>query len=131
MNCRLRWLGLLATCVSLAGCGSDEPVYEYGQVSGTVTYQGKPLDHGRVIFQHAAGPAADASIGPDGAYQLEAVVGETRIAVDCREPDRHVEGVRKEVVPGASIIPEKFASTERSGLTHTIVPGEGTFNIEL
>lgn len=124
-------LGLLTCGLLLAGCGSQEPVYEYGKVRGTVTYQGKPLDHGRVIFQHAAGPAVDARINPDGTYELNAVVGETRVAIDCRKPDRQLGGVRQELIPGESLIPEKLSSTERSGLTYTIVPGEDTYDIKL
>lgn len=124
-------LCLLASSLVFSGCGPDEPVYEYGTVSGVVTYQGKPLDHGRVIFQHASGPAVDAPINADGTYKLNAVVGETRVAVDCRKPDRQLGGVRKEVIPGESLIPEKLSSTERSGLTYTIKPGEDTYDIKL
>jgi hypothetical protein len=131
MTCRCVWLCLPALSVVFAGCSSDEPVYQYGKVRGTVTYQGKPLDHGRVIFQHASGPAVDARINPDGTYELNAVVGETRVAVDCRKPDRQLGGVRKELIPGESLIPEKLSSTERSGLKYTIIPGEDTYDIKL
>jgi hypothetical protein len=131
MTSRCMWLCLLASGISLAGCGSDDPVYEYGKVRGTVTYQGKPLDHGRVIFQHAAGPAVDTQINSDGTYELNAVVGETRVAVDCRKPDRQLGGVRQELIPGESLIPEKLSSTERSGLTYTIKTGEDTYDIKL
>lgn len=125
----LMWV--LFTACLLGGCGSGEPVYEYGKVKGTVTYQGKPLDHGRVVFQHHLGPAVDARINPDGTYELNAVLGETRVAVDCRKPDRQLGGVRKELIPGESLIPEELSSTERSGLKYTIQPGEGTFDINL
>src|SRR5262245_51122582 len=123
------WFCLVAAVIALAGCGPDEPVHEYGKVRGTVTYQGKPLDHGRVIFQHASGRAVETQINPDGTYELNAVVGETRVAVDCRKPDRQLGGVRKELIPGESVIPEKMSSTELSGLKYTIAPGEGTFDI--
>lgn len=119
----------LSTC--LLGCGSHEKPRDYGKVKGTVTYQGKPLDHGRVIFQHIEGPASDARINPDGTYELNAAVGETRVAVDCRGPDIQLGGMRKELIPGTSLIPEKFASNDTSGLKYTIIPGEDTFDIKL
>jgi len=128
---RAAWLWLLVGAVFAAGCGPDEPVREFGKVKGVVTYEGKPLDHGRVIFQHAEGPAVDARINPDGTYELNAAVGETRVAVDCREPDRQLGGIRQEVIPGQSLIPEKLSNTERSGLTYKIMPGEDTYDIKL
>ena len=121
-------LGVLALA---CGCGPKEKERTYGKVKGTVSYKGKLLDHGRVIFQHVEGPAVDARINPDGTYELNAAVGETAVAIDCREPDVQLGGVRKELIPGKSIIPEKFASSEASGLKYTIVPGEDTFDIKL
>jgi hypothetical protein len=125
------WVCLLASFALLTGCGEKEKVREYGKVKGTVTFKGKPLDHGRVIFQHVEGPGSDARINPDGTYELNAAVGETKVAIDCRKPDVQLGGVRKELIPGESLIPEKFASGDTSGLKYTIVPGEDTFDIKL
>jgi hypothetical protein len=65
--------------IIVAGCGSSDP-RKY-RVSGTVTYDGKPVPQGTVFFvpdaaQDNHGPGAQATI-KDGAYQTErrAVVG--------------------------------------------------------
>jgi len=120
-----------STIVFAAGCGEKEKSRDFGKVKGTVTFKGKPLDHGTVIFQHTEGPVSDARINPDGTYELNAAVGETKVAVDCREPDVQLGGVRQEIVPGKSIVPEKMSSIETSGLKYTIIPGEDTFDIKL
>lgn len=122
---------LLGTLLLAVGCGSDEKPRDFGKVKGTVTFNGKPLDHGTVIFQHVEGPVSDARINPDGTYELNAAVGETRVAIECRGPDVHLGGVREEIVPGKSIVPEKMSMPETSGLKYTIVPGEDTFDIKL
>jgi len=132
-----RWHWTVASIVLLAalavssGCGQKEKSRDFGKVKGTVTYKNKPLDHGSVIFQHVEGPVSDARINPDGTYELNAAVGDTKVAVDCREPDIKLEGVREEVIPGKSLVPEKMSNAETSGLKYTIVPGEDTFDIKL
>jgi len=40
--------GLMTVCVVLAGCGAAEP--DRAHVSGKVTYQGKPVDFGDIVF---------------------------------------------------------------------------------
>jgi len=129
-----RFAAVVCLAASLAvacGCGSKEPVREFGKIKGTVTWQGKPLDHGTVVFQHATGPVSEARINPDGSYETNAVVGETKIAINCREPDVQEGGVRQELVPGKSIVPTKYGSPETSELKYTIIPGEDTYDIKL
>src|SRR5262245_48999922 len=90
---------LLGSIALTAGCGPKEKPLNYGKIKGTVTWNGKPLDHGTVIFQHLEGPATEARINPDGTYETNAVVGETKVAINCREPDVQEGGVRAELVP--------------------------------
>lgn len=118
-------------CALSVGCGSDAPQREYGQVSGTVTMDGKPLTTGKVIFQHVEGPSLDAPINPDGTYSQNIPVGDTKIAIHCREPDIVEGGVRKEVVPGKSIVPIKYATAEMTPLKYNVIPGESKFDIKL
>ena len=60
----------------LSGCSADPNMPKLGKVSGKVTYQGKPLDAGRVVFTPVAGKggAADQSatgeINSDGTYEM-------------------------------------------------------------
>lgn len=44
----IRGLGLLAICFTLIGCGEDGPVVS--QVSGNVTFKGKPVPAGFISF---------------------------------------------------------------------------------
>lgn len=66
-------LGIALACASLCGCGGSIPIYE---VSGTVTYQGKPLPAGVIYFdpdvtQKNDGPQGYAIIR-DGQYNTDA-----------------------------------------------------------
>ena len=49
---------ILAVCVW--GCGSELP-FDAARVTGTVTYRGKPLDHGEVVFVPAPGSEPNTS----------------------------------------------------------------------
>ncbi|MDR3622851.1 MAG: hypothetical protein P4L85_26090 [Paludisphaera borealis] len=57
-------------------------------VQGKVTYKGKPLTHGTVVFEPDAGREAHGEIGPDGGYTLStfkagdgAVAGKHRVSI--------------------------------------------------
>src|SRR5205085_10019217 len=69
--------------VLLTGCKAKFPT---APVSGLVTYKGKPLTHGNVVFLHETAPVSGGgTIGPDGRYKLDAPVGNCRIAIQSRE----------------------------------------------
>ena len=85
----------LAVVAALVGCGEAAPT-SY-PVTGTVSYQGKPLPLGVVMFISDNGPAAASNIGEDGTYRLEAVPGKHRVSVVAMpkqqgRPDPTVEG---------------------------------------
>ena len=67
--------GLGLVC-SLGGCSSDPNMPKLGKVSGKVTYKGKPLDAGRVVFTPATGKGgetgqdATGEIDSDGTYEM-------------------------------------------------------------
>ncbi len=118
-------LGFLVAGSFLAGCGGDRlPV---APVEGKVTYQGKPLEFGAVIFQPAAGPGASGTIQPDGTFRLStygnedgAVVGAHKVAFSCfdsQSPDAPPPDPSKEPGLGKPLIPRKYLSAETSGLT--------------
>jgi len=122
---------LAAIVLISAGCGEKEKPRQFGKVKGKVLWKGKPLDHGNVIFQHVEGPTVDAQIGTDGSFETNVVIGENKIAVNCREPDVQEGGIRQELVPGKSIIPKKYGSPETSGIKYNVVPGEDNHDIKL
>jgi hypothetical protein len=140
-------LGLL-----LCGC-NDSSMGPQGQVSGKVTYQGKPLPGGQVRFLTSKGLLFSGDIDPEGNYKLKAVVGEAKIAVDNSMLKKNSEspridlrhrpgaqpppGVKVDDEPSATLagtylpLPEKYQSPETSGLTCTVKSGSQTHDIEL
>lgn len=115
----------------LGGCGGA-PERPKAPVSGQITYQGNPLDHGRVVFIHDSGHGASGDIGPDGRYTLEAIVGHNAVLVECKDPNA------TSTVPGrpgmpvqASLIPEHYGDHQKSGLTFEVQEGDNSADFAL
>ncbi len=69
----------LAVAIGVVGCGkSGAP--SYANVSGTVTYNGRPLDKGQIIFSSDGRPPTVADI-VDGKYTGQAMVGSNKVAI--------------------------------------------------
>jgi hypothetical protein len=112
-------------------------------VDGQVTYQGKPLDNGSVVFSPAATvvdtPArpATAQLAPDGTYRLSSfrrddgvMPGEYRVTVVSYISPPSPEQQRAAVWR----IPARYGDPAKSGLTCTVpadAHGAITYNIEL
>jgi hypothetical protein len=84
---RLGGVGLCALLICGCGGGNER---EVAPVSGVVTIDGKPLDHGTVMFVPSVGQSAKGIINPDGSYVMTtysngdgAPVGENRVMVDA------------------------------------------------
>jgi hypothetical protein len=60
---RVAWLAAMIV-VALAGCGGDEPFERY-EITGQVSYQGKPVENGSIVFepQASAGNLAPTAYG--------------------------------------------------------------------
>ena len=120
------------------GCGSgDLPL---APVHGTVTYQGKPLDHGLVVFipeQGTPGPQAVGTIQSDGSFRVNtlqrdgAAVGRHRVLVHCRRPARREEQGPKGVPPSESLIPRKYSAEADSPLRFEVKEGRNEYPIVL
>jgi len=119
-----------------AGCGGP------GDVSGTVTYQGKPLVWGTVQFEGSDGILKQSNITSDGTYSIRGVAsGEAKVAVSSINPNssdfqpRVVEGKAppppRPEVKGWFPIPDKYDTPFKSGLTYAIKRGQNTIDIEL
>jgi hypothetical protein len=129
----------------LAGCSSK------GTVSGTVTFQGKPLPSGNVMFVPEHGPAVSGIID-DGKYTVEKVpVGPAKIAITSAVTEMS-SGFMKHMLPpkdapippearqameaNAQVkkgikIPEDYGDPDKSGLTYTVTGGAQTHDIPL
>ena len=122
----------------LCGCGSNASI-PLGQVSGTVTYNGKPLDHGNVVFtpETGHGVPATATIEKDGSYQMSisgghqgAPLGKFLVGVKCCEKPNDKQARDMNFRP-KSLIPEKYANVSKSGLRFEVKSGSNQFPIVL
>ena len=123
-------LGLLLVA-ALGGCGSNE----FSPLSGTVTYQGKPLESGTVSFKHK-------KLGTTGYGQLQAggtYTVKTGRNEGLKSGDYDVYVVAAEIIKGDAnsapnvklTIPARYADPESSGLRCTVPTKDGTYDIVL
>jgi len=123
-------LTLLLVAV-LAGCQSKD-----GKVTGTVTYQGKPLQSGTVQFNGPDNKGDSAVIQSDGTYTAGKVpLGANKVTVTTNaggtglKPPAPLPGMPP--VPEAVAIPGKYGNSETSGLSLDVKAGRQTFDIPL
>jgi hypothetical protein len=129
------WLCLSGVLVA-SGCGGGT-----GDLSGTVTYQGKPLRMGSVSVAGGDGIIRAGTIEDDGSYTVSDIsTGTVKIAVTS--PDPKLRKVAAKPKSGATAeptgdeskwiaIPEKYGDFERSGLTFPLQPGANRLAIKL
>jgi hypothetical protein len=126
--------------VSVVGCGRRGAAM--APVGGSVSYQGKPLNFGGVIFQPGAGGScATGVIQSDGTFQLStpgsgdgAVIGTHRVAISCFEsqsPDFPPTKPGTEPVIGKLLIPRKYVSPATSGIVVEVKAENEPFRFEL
>jgi len=115
--------GMLIAVTVLSGCERAPKLRPgWAIISGTVTYQGKPLPGGEVMWCIDKDGVALLRGGPireDGSFRLDAPIGQARVAIhnaDVKktQPSRYVE------------IPAKYTDVEKSGLTYEAKAGENS-----
>jgi hypothetical protein len=133
---RIYCIGLCAM-LFLTGCGSRDSL-QLAPVHGTVTYRGKPLDHGEVVFnplQGTPGPQSVGRIDGGGAFETRmaqrkgAPVGKHVVTVHCRRTPTEQE--RRGLVVTPSIIPDRYGSDQQSPLRFEVKPGNNNCPIAL
>jgi hypothetical protein len=80
MRCPLLFLFLVLALV--AGC--QEGKHAYANVSGTVTYNGSPIQKGYIQFQMEGNPPTAMDI-IDGKFNGQAMVGSNRVSVSAKK----------------------------------------------
>lgn len=112
-----RALGVLAMGVALlgAGCGGgDRPV----PVKGTVTYRGKPLEQGDILFYPEGGRPASGKIVAGQITDVTTFVHNDGVLPGkCRVAVQAVENANDMYKKHRSLIPDTYATPEKSGLT--------------
>jgi hypothetical protein len=134
--CPGRAVGAALLLWAVAGCGS------HGNVSGTVSYQGKPLVWGTVQFEGSDGIVRSGNIDTDGHYTISGVAtGEAKVAVSSINPkSSDFQPMQREGAPppkprpeitGWFEIPKKYDTPFGSGLTYPIKSGDNKIDIKL
>ena len=124
---------LIAGILLASGCGKNEP--SSATVKGAVTFQGRPLDGGLVVFapdrdRGNTGKPWTATVGPDGWYRLSAdgasqvAAGWYRVAI-AEAPGTYDE-------PGRPRFPAALRRPDRAGLDREVLAGqENVFHFEI
>lgn len=128
---------LVTATLVLLGCGPGNPLGAI-PVKGTVTYNGKPLQQGEVLYNpvDTKGRRAKGKIQSDGTFRLTtletndgAVPGEYQISILAYaphpgEPTRTEASEQrdqiKQRIQRGHIIPERYTDPETSGLTDVV-----------
>ncbi len=121
---------LLALPVLAAGCGKATSV-----VSGKVTYKGRPLPIGTVLFLTSENKVLAGEITGDGDYSVSRVPpGEVKISVAVPSPntlrpqqkgmhgkaDENTSFQPAQKAPNVVKIPDVYANADTSGLKYTV-----------
>lgn len=146
VNC-IRFFGMLSilsmSLVTHSGCGpSDQP--DLGEVTGTITLDGKPLSGIDVVFQPVSGRPARGKTDADGKYELTYIrqtkgtkIGSNRVEIAPSEDGEAEESAGEEDGKPASKpsksgkpkIPPKY--NVRSELKADVKAGKNTFDFKL
>jgi hypothetical protein len=129
----------LATCVAtllvLIGCSDGR--MRTAPVKGTITYKGKPVPQGSIMFQpENNGPSATANI-KDGSYSLKtyrngdgAVLGKHKVTVISLEDQAGLLPETRANLP-PPIVPLHYSFPDKSGLTATVEDKSNTIDFHL
>jgi hypothetical protein len=127
--CRVSWpLILVVVSACLVGCGKAK----FGNVTGQVTLDGKPLPFIALRFEDEGGSATIAKTDKEGHYvlqytvhQIGAPVGKHKVTIFTPPPETDGTGERAKV----ELVPTKYNTN--STLTMEVKPGSQTINFEL
>jgi hypothetical protein len=138
---------LLACCLMVAvGCNMGKRhAAKHVEVSGKVTYKGKPVTGGRITFVTSDGFSSSGIIDENGNYKVSAPVGSVKISVDNRmllQPIREAAKQGAGPRPGGEEpnpikgtyrpIPSKYYVPDTSPLSYTVTSEpQQTFDVAL
>lgn len=144
---RLACWGCVLCCllVLASGCSKKRRSAEHVEVTGKVTYKGKPVTGGMVTFVAPDGFASKGIIDENGNYSIKAPVGDVKISVDNKMllvkkeaasrgagRPQAAGGVEATPIKGKYIpLPSKCSAPDTSGLSYTVTSGQQTHDIVL
>lgn len=131
----------------LPGCGAPSDQPQLGQVTGTITLDGKPLSGIAVVFQPESGRPARGMTDAEGKYELTYIretkgtkVGPNRVEIapsedgeeeedESENADGESKPVKKRAKSGKPKIPARY--NVRSELKADVQAGKNTFDFNL
>ena len=131
---------MLILIVLMTGCSRSTTA------SGTVTFRGRAVTNGSVIFVGSDKVAHSGVIAPDGIYTVEGLLpGNFSVAVVSRDPSRgrsilrgHKPGSSGRGSPAGKAkgegwfpLPSQYESAATSGLSCTLGTGKVKYDVEL
>jgi len=130
-------VALLVLAFCCAGCGRREDLPQVAPVSGSVTYNGKPVASGTVTFHPAGGGRpASGQLDADGRFELStfdrgdgAVLGKHRVTVVAYDASTDPS-----IAPDSAdvyAVPEKYTEPETTPLEVEVTEGGNTMDLEL
>ena len=114
----------------LPGCGGGADGLTL--VSGTVSYQGSPLDHGSLRFFGPDGRPIGCVIREDGSYEINLPPGDFQVSVSS--PPRRPAGDPTDDTPpppDPNALPDIFSQPVTSGLSFSVGPQSGPLTYEI
>jgi hypothetical protein len=125
-----------ALALGLSGCGDDR--IKTVPVKGTVTYKGKPVPNGTVMFTPlAGGPTATGELHKNGTYTLTtykhgdgAAVGQYKVVVVAMEDTSNRLPEDRNPLP-PPIVPDKYTSIATTDLQADVRAGDNVCDFEL
>src|SRR5262249_51114436 len=118
----MKSLALVLVIVGLASGCSRKSGMETAPVSGKVTYRGKAVPTGTVMFVPGEGPAAAGEIGSDGSFKLMtssagagAGTGTHKVTITALQGMGDALPEQRKATP-PPLVPAKYLNGETSGL---------------
>lgn len=121
---RARFLALAATLIFVSGCGGDDTP-PLGEVSGTITLDGQPLEGVIVVFKPESGRAATGTTDASGQYTLEF----SYQVPGCKVGNNKVHLEWPLGATNAKVLPSRY--TTASELAADVKSGENTLDFKL
>jgi len=147
-------MALCAAALAMAsGCGDNDGIGKRYPVTGMVNYDGKPVEKGTITFtpDRAEGGRVASGTITNGSYSLTtqapndgALPGSYKVSVVAKKPDESVKvapnqggsgrnpaNILKVAKAAKDLVPTKFSSPEKSGLTAVVKEQSNNIPIDL
>lgn len=133
------WIAFGLWILNMTGCGGHSDAPPLSQVTGTVTYQGKPLTEAQVMFTPEKGPMSMGVTDTQGRFSLKTgtregvPVGKHTVTISAFEPVPEIDSENEtERKPPVSRIPRHYSDLKKSGLSVEVnAKGKNDFTFEL